>query len=187
MLSGQLLLFDGLETKFRNIKLRARNINCVACGEYPTIQELIDYEQFCGAKANDKEPKLNLLKTTERISVEEYNTILKLGTVVHMLIDVRIPEEYQICHLKNSVNIPLDEIYNNEAITLIKNKIHEMQKEHNQISSKHANVSLKLFKIILRVIKVHITFSFQYILYAEEETTRRRLRNVYKRYSVKVL
>lgn len=134
VLSGQLLLFDGLETKFRNIKLRARNINCVACGEYPTIQELIDYEQFCGAKANDKEPKLNLLKTTERISVEEYNTILKLGTEVHMLIDVRIPEEYQICHLKNSVNIPLDEIYNNEAITLIKNKIHEMQKEHNQIS-----------------------------------------------------
>ncbi|OAD54590.1 Adenylyltransferase and sulfurtransferase MOCS3 [Eufriesea mexicana] len=130
VLSGQLLLFDGLETKFRNITLRAKNTNCAVCGEHPTVQKLIDYEQFCGAKANDKDPKLNLLKKEERISVEEYNRTLKLSTETHILIDVRSIEEFEICHLKNSINIPLNDINKNENITLIKNKIQEIQKEH---------------------------------------------------------
>ncbi|XP_076633964.1 ubiquitin-like activating enzyme 4 isoform X2 [Colletes latitarsis] len=133
ILSGQLLLYDGLETKFRNINLRDKNVNCPVCGEHPTIQKLIDYEQFCGAKANDKDPKLTILKNEERISVEEYNATLKLGTKPHMLIDVRSPEEFQICRLKNSVNVPLNEINNNERIMLIKNKMQEMRKDHDEI------------------------------------------------------
>ncbi|XP_017875776.1 adenylyltransferase and sulfurtransferase MOCS3 [Ceratina calcarata] len=134
VLSGQLLLFDGLETKFRNISLRAKNVNCAVCGEHPTIHKLIDYEEFCGAKATDKDPKLNLLQKDERITVEEYNKTLKLGTKVHMLIDVRSREEFEICHLENSINIPLKDINNNENITLVKDKLHEMQTQHNEIS-----------------------------------------------------
>ncbi|XP_076668559.1 ubiquitin-like activating enzyme 4 [Andrena cerasifolii] len=134
VLSGQLLLFDGLETKFRNINLRTKNLNCAVCSEHPTIHQLIDYEQFCGAKANDKEPNLNLLKKEERISVEEYNTALKLGTKPHVLIDVRSPEEYQICHLKNSVNLPLNEINNNERVMALKTKVQEVKEEHDEIS-----------------------------------------------------
>ncbi|XP_043595815.1 adenylyltransferase and sulfurtransferase MOCS3 isoform X2 [Bombus pyrosoma] len=134
VLSGQLLLFDGLETKFRKINLRAKNINCAVCGEHPTLHKLIDYEQFCGAKANDKDPKLNLLRTEERISVEEYNTTLKLGTKAHILIDVRSAEEFDICHLKNSINIPLCDINNNETVTLIRSRIQEIQKQHDNAS-----------------------------------------------------
>ncbi|XP_060823324.1 adenylyltransferase and sulfurtransferase MOCS3 [Bombus pascuorum] len=134
VLSGQLLLFDGLETKFRKINLRAKNINCTVCGEHPTLHKLIDYEQFCGAKANDKDPKLNLLRTEERISVEEYNTTLKLDMKAHILIDVRSAEEFNICHLKNSINIPLCDINNNETVTLIRSRIQEIQKQHDNAS-----------------------------------------------------
>ncbi|XP_012169453.1 adenylyltransferase and sulfurtransferase MOCS3 [Bombus terrestris] len=134
VLSGQLLLFDGLETKFRKINLRAKNINCAVCGKHPTLHKLIDYEQFCGAKANDKDPKLNLLRTEERISVEEYNTTLKLGTKAHILIDVRSAEEFDICHLKHSINIPLCDINNNETVTLIRSRIQEIQKQHDNAS-----------------------------------------------------
>ncbi|XP_053988637.1 adenylyltransferase and sulfurtransferase MOCS3 [Hylaeus anthracinus] len=133
ILSGQLLLYDGLETKFRNINLRAKNVDCPVCGEHPTIQKLIDYEQFCGAKANDKDPQLAILKEEERMSVEEYKETLKLGTKPHVLIDVRSSEEFQICRLENSVNIPLNEINNNERIMLIKNKMQEMKKEHDEV------------------------------------------------------
>lgn len=135
ILSGQLLLFDGLETKFRNISLRAKNVNCVVCGDHPTIRKLIDYEQFCGAKANDKNPNLNLLKKEERISVEEYN-IMKVDAKAHILIDVRSAEEFEICHLKNSINIPLNDINNDEKINFIKNKIQEMQKQYDKTTCK---------------------------------------------------
>lgn len=54
VLRQRLLLFDGAENTFRNVKLRPRNANCAVCGDNSTIKQLIDYEQFCGSKANDK-------------------------------------------------------------------------------------------------------------------------------------
>ena len=50
----RLLLFDALDMTFRTIKLRPRQTSCLVCGDNPTITELIDYEQFCGAGATDK-------------------------------------------------------------------------------------------------------------------------------------
>lgn len=136
ILSAQLLLFDGLETRFRNIRLRAKDANCAVCGERPTIYKLIDYEQFCGAKANDKDKKIQLLLKEERITAEEYDEALKLGTNAHILIDVRSPEEFEICHLKNSINIPLSEIDNSEKMALLKNRLQEMQKGQSETSCK---------------------------------------------------
>lgn len=49
-----MLLFDGLAGTFRNIGLRPKQKNCIVCGDNPTLKKLIDYEQFCGAKADDK-------------------------------------------------------------------------------------------------------------------------------------
>ena len=46
-LVGKLLIYDALNTEFRNLRLR-RDVNCPMCGEKPTINELVDYEEFCG-------------------------------------------------------------------------------------------------------------------------------------------
>jgi molybdopterin/thiamine biosynthesis adenylyltransferase len=46
-LIGRLMLYDALEMRFRELKLR-RNPECPVCGDHPTVTELIDYEQFCG-------------------------------------------------------------------------------------------------------------------------------------------
>jgi adenylyltransferase/sulfurtransferase len=54
VLSGKLLLFDGSIPRFQIVKLRNRILNCDICGENPKIRELIDYQQFCGGKPNDK-------------------------------------------------------------------------------------------------------------------------------------
>lgn len=52
--SQQLLLFDGICGVFRNIKLRPRQPQCTVCGDNPSITALIDYELFCGSRADDK-------------------------------------------------------------------------------------------------------------------------------------
>lgn len=50
-----LFLFSADRTpSFRSVRLRARKNDCVVCGEAPTIKELIDYVEFCGAAAVDK-------------------------------------------------------------------------------------------------------------------------------------
>ena len=43
---GRLLLFDALETSFRELKLR-RNPNCPACGEHATLTGVVDYDWTC--------------------------------------------------------------------------------------------------------------------------------------------
>jgi molybdopterin/thiamine biosynthesis adenylyltransferase/molybdopterin converting factor small subunit len=47
-LNGRLLLFDALTMDVRQVRIR-RDPNCAVCGDNPTITELIDYEDFCGA------------------------------------------------------------------------------------------------------------------------------------------
>ena len=49
-LIGRLLLFDALEMEFREVEVR-RDPECVACGDAPTITEMIDYEAFCGTQS----------------------------------------------------------------------------------------------------------------------------------------
>lgn len=61
VLSSKLLLFDGENTSFRTMNLRKKNPSCPVCGTNPTIKQLIDYEEFCGASANDKVCKQSLV------------------------------------------------------------------------------------------------------------------------------
>ena len=53
-LIGRLLLFDALAVEFRTLRTR-RDPGCPVCGETPTINELIDYEEFCGVPPPRKE------------------------------------------------------------------------------------------------------------------------------------
>jgi adenylyltransferase/sulfurtransferase len=57
-LIGRLLLFNALEMKFREVRLR-RDPKCPLCGENPSITGLIDYEMFCGILPQAEEPSQN--------------------------------------------------------------------------------------------------------------------------------
>jgi adenylyltransferase/sulfurtransferase len=100
-LIGRLLLVDALGMKFRELKLK-KNPECPACGTKPTIKALIDYEQFCGIGGEQK--KVNL----PTITVEELKQRRDAGEDVFLL-DVREPNEYQICNLNGHL-IPLNDL-----------------------------------------------------------------------------
>uniref|UniRef100_A0A336M9W7 Adenylyltransferase and sulfurtransferase MOCS3 homolog n=1 Tax=Culicoides sonorensis TaxID=179676 RepID=A0A336M9W7_CULSO len=108
VLAGKLLIYDALETTFRNVKLRGKKSTCDICGDQPTITELIDYEQFCGMKATDKDSHLNILGPEDRITVEEFND--KFARSGFLLIDVRSENEFEICQLPQAINIPIKEV-----------------------------------------------------------------------------
>lgn len=105
-LAGRLLLFDALKMRFRELKLR-KDQNCPICGNNPTVKELIDYEAFCGLGRGEAE---SLGKENE-ITVAELKHALEGGDNVN-LIDVREPNEYEICHIEGSKLIPVSEIPN---------------------------------------------------------------------------
>jgi len=106
-LVGRLLLFNALETKFRELKLR-RDPQCPVCGEHPTIKELIDYEQFCGIVPEPATPQAN----PDEVTVQDMKKALddpKLGIKV---VDVREPDEYEIAHVNGVPLLPLSELPN---------------------------------------------------------------------------
>lgn len=105
-LSGRLLLFDGINSTFRNVKLRGKCSNCEVCIEPRKITCLIDYEQFCGMRASDKDLKLEVLPPNQRVSVETLYASRQQNNQ-HLLIDVRSGNEYDICHLEQSENHPI--------------------------------------------------------------------------------
>ncbi len=103
-LIGRLLLVDALGMKFRELKLR-KNPDCVVCGPHPSVNKLIDYEQFCGLRGQEK-PVPNA--GVPEISVEELKQKLDAREEVFIL-DVREPHEYKICNLKGHL-IPLNDL-----------------------------------------------------------------------------
>jgi adenylyltransferase/sulfurtransferase len=105
-LAGRLLLFDALKMKFREVKAQ-KDPECQICGENPTIDELIDYEQFCGIRGEEQEAKD--LGDQWEISPQELEEKLENDKDVFIL-DVRNPEEYEISRIEGSKLIPLGEL-----------------------------------------------------------------------------
>jgi sulfur-carrier protein adenylyltransferase/sulfurtransferase len=102
-LIGRLLLVDALGMKFRELKLR-KNPECPVCGLHPTINELIDYQEFCGIRGEEAPVSTAI----PEIQPEELKQRLDAGEDIFIL-DVREPHEYQICNLNGHL-IPLGDL-----------------------------------------------------------------------------
>jgi sulfur-carrier protein adenylyltransferase/sulfurtransferase len=102
-LIGRLLLVDALSMKFRELKLR-KNPDCPACGTHRTITKLIDYDEFCGIRGEEKPVAGGI----SEIQVEELKRRLDAKDDLFVL-DVREPHEYQICNIGGHL-IPLGDL-----------------------------------------------------------------------------
>lgn len=102
-LIGRLLLYDALVMRFRQLKLR-RNPDCPVCGDHPTVTELIDYQQFCGIS-----PEEAHRDGTIEITPAEVAEWLRSDNPPFLL-DVREPNEWEICHIPGAVRISVNEL-----------------------------------------------------------------------------
>jgi adenylyltransferase/sulfurtransferase len=105
-LVGRLMLYDALNMKFRELKLR-KSDECPICGPNRTIHQLIDYHQFCGIPDHPPAPETGV--TENEIEVTALKARLDRGDKVN-LIDVREPHEFQICRIPGSTLIPLGDL-----------------------------------------------------------------------------
>ncbi|MBD0302149.1 MAG: molybdenum cofactor biosynthesis protein MoeB, partial [Tolypothrix sp. T3-bin4] len=108
----RLMLYDALNMKFRELKLRPNPVR-------PVIEKLIDYEQFCGipqAKAEEAKQQMEI----QEMTVQELKQLLDSGADDFVLLDVRNPHEYEIAKIEGSVLVPLPDIENGEGVTKVK-------------------------------------------------------------------
>jgi adenylyltransferase/sulfurtransferase len=107
---GRLLLFNALDMKFRELKLR-RDPACPICGDHPTIKELIDYDQFCGIQPAAAAPQAN----PDEVTVQDMKQALDNPSLGIKVIDVREADEYEIAKVDGVPLLPLSQI--NERFT----------------------------------------------------------------------
>jgi sulfur-carrier protein adenylyltransferase/sulfurtransferase len=110
VLTGRLVLFDALTFRWRELRLR-RNPDCPACGDNPTIRELVDYDEFCGTG----EPAMHVPpqgRGVPQLTVIELKQRLDDGAALQ-LVDVREPFEWGIANMSayGARLIPLDQLH----------------------------------------------------------------------------
>ncbi|HEY8225195.1 MAG TPA: molybdopterin-synthase adenylyltransferase MoeB [Pyrinomonadaceae bacterium] len=106
ILVNRLLLFDAWQMKFREFKLR-KDPKCPVCGPNATIDKLIDYEEFCGLRAEPSvHPRASKL---EEITATELNARRLKGERLQ-IIDVREPHEFEIAQISGTKLIPLSHV-----------------------------------------------------------------------------
>ena len=103
-LIGRLLLVDALAMRFRELKLR-KNPDCPVCGDHPTITKLIDYEQFCGIRGEEKPATA----TIRRHDSGRTETAPRCAATTSSCSTSASRNEYQICNLGGHL-IPLNDL-----------------------------------------------------------------------------
>lgn len=103
-LKGRLLTFNGLAQSLQSLTL-SRNPSCPLCGDSPSIRRL-------ECRSVDSTPALEVKAEDHplEISVGEAKRLLERNPGTTVLIDVREPYEFAICHIPNSTHIPMRQI-----------------------------------------------------------------------------
>ena len=102
-----LLLYSAYSNPpFRSIKLRGKRKACISCSDTASITEESlkstpsGYAKVC-ASSSPSAPA-----NTTRFSANEYLEVRKTPATPHLLVDVREQVQFDICHLKGSINLP---------------------------------------------------------------------------------
>lgn len=111
-LSGRLLLYNAMDMKFRELRLRPNPVR-------PVIEKLIDYQEFCGIPQAAQE-SAQTAGDLQEMTVTQLNDLLASDADDYVLIDVRNPNEYQIAQIPQAVLIPLPDIEDGDGIAKVK-------------------------------------------------------------------
>jgi len=98
-LVGRFLIYDALRMRFRELTL-PKDPDCPICGVAPTILGLHSCEAHCQ----------DLGLSSGAITVSELKARMDRGAAP-IVLDVREPAEFHICHLPGARLIPLNELY----------------------------------------------------------------------------
>jgi adenylyltransferase and sulfurtransferase len=116
----RLLMYDALPSTFRSLKKPSKLPSCAVCGPSPSIRSMADSKAMTsstrGPAGQVQDGKLISpyiipppIPNELSISCKEYEQFRMTG-LPHILLDVRVKKQYEMCSLESSINIPLSEL-----------------------------------------------------------------------------
>ncbi|KAL8845829.1 MAG: hypothetical protein Q9221_009034 [Calogaya cf. arnoldii] len=116
-----MLLYSAVsEPMFRNVRIQGRRENCPSCSTKATITResllsgSLDYAAFCGLKNPTR-----TLDNNERITPSEYARLISRLPASQrkniVVVDVRPKTEYDLGHIEDSINRPMQDLSKNPS------------------------------------------------------------------------
>ena len=103
-------MYDALQCSFLRIKKPQRQPQCSICGPHATITSMkksVEASQLVrGPSCCSAETEYEEISDLFSISCLEYNLVRDKG-VSHILLDVRVEKQFELCSLPGAINIPL--------------------------------------------------------------------------------
>ncbi len=92
-----------LNPPFKSVNMRGARENCPTCSKTPNKRAVkdYDYDGFCGLSC-----PVNILPPNERMEPKVYRDISPTSGPAPILVDVRENTQYDMCHIKDSINVP---------------------------------------------------------------------------------
>jgi len=116
VMHDRLLMYDSLNCSFLNIKKPPRRKKCAVCSEEEEVTTIKSMEDSAKSLENVRGPSVcaikppdNVLSEENKISCVKYNEV-RQSNVPHVLLDVRVPRQYEMCSLDGSINLPLGQL-----------------------------------------------------------------------------
>jgi adenylyltransferase/sulfurtransferase len=114
VMSQHLSMYDSLRCSFLRIKKPPRQAKCLVCGPDATIKSMTESaeasKQARGPSCSiDNKKTTNDLPDENQITPEDYEKIRQRDDP-HILLDVRVPEQFDLCSLAGAVNICLKDL-----------------------------------------------------------------------------
>jgi len=103
-------MYDSSECSFLRVKKPPKQQKCPACGDNPIIKTMEDSLAASEAARGPATCSINIpqedISEGLCISCDEYDRIRHTG-IDHILLDVRVKEQFDLCSLPGAINIPL--------------------------------------------------------------------------------
>mmetsp|Transcript_21335 Transcript_21335/g.31581 ORF Transcript_21335/g.31581 Transcript_21335/m.31581 type:complete len:336 (-) Transcript_21335:229-1236(-) len=126
----RLLMYDSLRCSFLSIKKGKKRSNCAVCGPQASITSM-DHSKAVSSSARGPQQcgmvsvKVKVNRITPEIKINkscmEYYQLL-MDNTDHVLLDVRVKRQYELCAIKGAVNLELGSLKDNiEQIEALSN------------------------------------------------------------------
>mmetsp|Transcript_12581 Transcript_12581/g.23591 ORF Transcript_12581/g.23591 Transcript_12581/m.23591 type:complete len:454 (-) Transcript_12581:32-1393(-) len=131
-MEDRMLMYDSLSCSFMSIKKNKKRIDCAVCGTRPTICNMSDCKVAstlargplqCGLQQqqpqqqpqprDDTVPAPPSLPMLHHVSCKEYYNKILCNNTPHLLLDVRVRNQYELCSIRGSVHMELSKLSEN--------------------------------------------------------------------------
>jgi len=111
IMHDRLLMYDSLHCSFLGIKKPPARPKCAVCSQDATIKTMKDSQK---SLENVRGPGTCAVPVPGNLTREQNVSCAKYHNEVrkqpHVLLDVRVPRQYEMCSLEGSINLPLEQL-----------------------------------------------------------------------------